>query len=146
MGSVSDIAQAVMDVVGTLPDVDYTSISDFTPAIQSQKVAALCVAFGQSSSGEPETMDPTMVTLTHRLRVEFWVKHVQGKAADTMQRGRDISTEAIAALMVNDGDGYELALGAFEETVDPVLVSHNQSSWLVATLTVPVRNVIAVGD
>lgn len=146
MGSVTDIAQAVIDVLLTHDDVEYGSVSDFAPAVQAQKIAVLAVPFGQSSTGEPETMDPTMVTLTHRLRIEFWCKHTQGKTADTSQRARDIATEAIALLMVNDGEGYELSTGPFEETIDPALVQFNQASWLVSTLTVPVRNVIAVGD
>ena len=146
MGSVTTIAQAVLAVLSTHSDIDYTSASDFLPAVQSQKVAALIVPFGQTSTAELDTVDGATMTLVHRLKVELWVKHTQGSAAVTAQRARDIATECMALLMVNDGDGYELDVSPFEEQVDPALVQYSQTSWLVSTLTVPVRNVIAVGD
>ena len=144
MGSVTDIAQAVVDVLLTHADVEYGSVSDFAPAVQAQKSPCWLSHLARVRRANRRQWTQTMVTLTHRLRIEFWCKHTQGKTADTSQRARDIATEAIALLMVNDGEGYEPSTGPFEETIDPALVQFNQASWLVSTLTVPVRNVIAV--
>ena len=114
--------------------------------MQTQQIAVLAVAFAQASTGEVEAMDAGEIVMTHRIRLEFWIKHTQGLAAATMQRGRDVATDAAVVILANDGTGYELTPGTFEEAVDPQMVQHNQAAWLVSVLTVPVRNVIAVGD
>ena len=95
MGSVTNIAQALVDVcVDYLSDVDYGSVSDFYPAVQTQKIAVIALPFAQASTSEPESFGTGELVMIHRLRLEFWVKHTQGTADATMQRARDVATEA----------------------------------------------------
>ncbi len=145
MGTVTDIAQALVDaVIAGVADVDYGSASEFLPAVQTSKVAVLAVPFAQSTTFDLETLDAGELVATHRIRLEFWTKHTQGAASVTMQRARDVATSAMAVLIANDGDDYELAAQPAEETVDPAMVQYSQASWLVSVLMVPVRNIITV--
>lgn len=118
-------------------DVDTVSSSDFTPAIGTAGIAALSPAFELETSVVWATM--TEYVMTHRIPIEFWVKH-DGKPAMTMQRARDIGAAAIEALVASDGTGYELELDVpVTFSVDPAMTTVNSVAWLVATMFVSVR-------
>ena len=145
MTAPSTIVDAMLLAINTdVADVDTVSSSDFAPAITTTKVAALSPAFELESSFTWDTMSATDIVVTHRIPIEFWVKH-DGKPAATMQRARDIGASALSALVDNDGTGYDLV---FEEpvsfSVDPGLTTVNSLSWLVATMFVSVRDAVSI--
>jgi hypothetical protein len=139
------IVNAILSAIDAgVADVDTTSSTDFTPAITTRSVAALSPAFELASSFEWDTLGVNEIVATHRIPIEFWIKH-DGKPAATMQRARDVGASALLALVDNDGTGYELA---FDDpvtfTVDPGLTTVNSLSWLVATMFVSVRDVVSI--
>lgn len=142
MATPTSIATAIAGVVDDLAIVDYASVSDFMPAVQTASVAALVVPFGQKSTGQiVPTMGNTYVEMVHIFPVEFWVKHAQGTVSTTTQRARDICALAIAELLGNDGAGYDLAPGEqFAESIDSTFIDVGGQPYLVATLEVPCRN------
>lgn len=144
MGSVTDIATALVGAITAgVADVDYGSITDLSPAITTQKVACLCLPFGQRSETVFTDMGGGEMVSTIRLRLEFWVKHASGTATQTMQRARDISHDAMVALIAADGTGYDLAPDAgFSEEVDQAPTAEGGATWLVATLIVPVMLIL----
>jgi len=141
----STLVDAMLAVLlADIADIDTVSSSDFTPAITTKYVAALSPAFELESSFAWESLDGGSIVMTHRIPIEFWVKH-DGKPAATMQRARDIGTSAMAALVDNDGTGYELSFDdPVSFTVDPGLTTLNSLSWLVATMFVSVRDVVSI--
>lgn len=145
MTAPSTLVDAMLAVIlADVADVDTVSASDFTPAITTAKVAALSPAFELESSFTWEALDGGEIVVTHRIPIEFWVKH-DGKPETTMQRARDIGAAALAALVDNDGTGYELAFdNPVSFTVDPGLTTVNSLSWLVATMFVSVRDVVSI--
>lgn len=145
MTATSTLVDAMLAVIlADVADVDTVSSADFTPAITTRSIAALSPAFELESSYTWETLGGGSIVVSHRIPIEFWVKH-DGKPAATMQRARDIGASAMSALIDNDGTGYELA---FDEpvsfTVDPGLTTVNSLSWLVATMFVSVRDVVSI--
>ncbi len=145
MTAPSTIVDAMLLAINTdVADVDTVSSSDFAPAITTTKVAALSPAFELESSFTWDTMSATDIVVTHRIPIEFWVKH-DGKPAATMQRARDIGASALSALVANDGTGYELVFSEpVSFAVDPGLTTVNSLSWLVATMFVSVRDTVSV--
>lgn len=145
MTAPSTLVDAMLAVIlADVADVDTVSASDFTPAITTAKVAALSPAFELESSFTWEALDGGEIVVTHRIPIEFWVKH-DGKPETTMQRARDIGAAALAALVDNAGTGYELAFdNPVSFTVDPGLTTVNSLSWLVATMFVSVRDVVSI--
>lgn len=145
MTAPTTIVNAILSAIDAgVADVDTTSSTDFTPAITTRSVAALSPAFELASSFEWDTLGINEIVATHRIPVEFWVKH-DGKPAATMQRARDVGASALSALVNNDGAGYELAFDSpVTFTVDPGLTTVNSLSWLVATMFVSVRDVVSI--
>jgi hypothetical protein len=145
MTATSTLVDAMLAVLlADIADIDTVSSADFTPAVTTRSIAALSPAFELESSFAWESLGGGEIVVTHRIPIEFWVKH-DGKPTATMQRARDIGASAMAALVDNDGTGYELA---FDEpvsfTVDPGLTTVNSLSWLVATMFVSVRDVVSI--
>jgi hypothetical protein len=141
------IVDALLLAINTgVADVDTVSSNDFAPAITTASVAALSPAFDLETVFAWESLSSIEITVTHRVPIEFWVKH-DGKPAQTMQRARNVGASAVTALVLSDGTGYTLA---FEEpvsfSVDPGLTTINSVSWLVATMVVTVRDVVSLGD
>lgn len=145
MTAPSTLVDALLAVIlADITDVDTVSSSDFTPAITTAKVAALSPAFELESSFTWESLGGGSIVVTHRIPIEFWVKH-DGKPAQTMQRARNIGASALSALVDKDGAGYELAFDSpVTFTVDPGLTTVNSLSWLVATMFVSVRDVVSI--
>ncbi len=145
MTAPSTIVDAMLAVIlADVSDVDTVSSSDFTPAITTTKVAALSPAFELESGFSWETLGATEIVVTHRIPIEFWIKH-DGKPAATMQRARDIGASALSALVDNDGTGYELVFSEpVSFSVDPGLTTVNSLSWLVATMFVSVRDAVSI--
>lgn len=140
MSSVTEIADAVRDVLAGLDWVTYASTVDFLPPAGQADVCALLVPFEQASTATADSLGDT-ITLMHRLTVEFWVQHRNGEAARTMRLGRDAGTLAITALLAHDGDGFTVAREyGFEERIEPQFVTHLNVPWLVVSLRVPVEN------
>mgnify|MGYP000962019636 CR=1 FL=1 len=145
MTAPSTIVDAMLAVIlADVSDVDTVSSSDFTPAITTTKVAALSPAFELESGFSWEVLGVTEIVVTHRIPIEFWIKH-DGKPAATMQRARDIGASALSALVDNDGTGYELVFSEpVSFSVDPGLTTVNSLSWLVATMFVSVRDAVSI--
>ena len=145
MATVTSIVTAIKAVIDTLADVDQSSISDFVPAIETEKVAALIVPFEQDSTAQFLDVGGTYLEMSHAIRCEFWVKHTNASAATTAQRARDIALSAITALMQSDGTGYDLdPEGEFTERVDEIFTVMNDVAFLVVALTIPIRNEVTL--
>ena len=146
MANVQSLAEAVAAVVSTIEGVDRCSVTDFTPALNTQAIAAMIVPMGQSSAGRiVSTLSNRYLEMTTTLPVEFWVKHAQGDPATTMRRARNVGTDAIAALLAADGTGYELAPDAeITESIESAFVEVSGQPYLVATVRIPIRNVVEV--
>ena len=140
MSTVTEIADAVRDVLAGLDWVTYASDVDFLPPVNQADVCALVLPFDQNSTATADSLGDT-ITLIHLLNVEFWVQHRSGEAARTLRIGRDAGTLAIAALLAQDGEGYTIAREyQFTERIEPQFVTHLNVPWLVASLRVPVGN------
>jgi len=141
------IVDALLLAINTgVADVDTVSSNDFTPAITTASVAALSPAFDLETTFTWESLSSLEITVTHRVPIEFWVKH-DGKPAQTMQRARNVGASAVTALVLSDGTGYTLAFDeAVSFAVDPGLVTINSVSWLVANMTVTVIETVTIGD
>lgn len=145
MATVTEIATAISTQLLTLSDVDYVSVSEFTPAISTEKIAAFVVPFEQETTGDFLALSGSALNARHRLRCEFWVKHTAGNATATAQRARDVSTLAMIVLMQNNGTGYQLDTSeSFTELIDDQFVTIDQTPFLVASLSVPVRNTLTL--
>lgn len=141
MATVQSIAQAIADVAATIDGVDQTSIDDYLPSIKTQSIACLVLPFGQTDTVTLSDFGPNTAAFTHRIKVEFWIKHVQGKAANTMQRAREIFRLAVIALINADGTGYTLSPDLrIEGNVEQGFLTVESMPYLVATLYVPVLN------
>ncbi len=131
------IASLLTTINTALTEVDAVSQSDFMPAITTTAVACLAVPFSYQVIGSFETLDGDL-RLVHRVQLEFWVKHVNGKSATTAQYAFDLGTKAMRALIDADGIGYELDYEAMEYTVESNPVTVNNMPWIVGSLAVGV--------
>jgi hypothetical protein len=144
MATVTEIAQAIADTLETLSWVDAAAIDTFYPAVEGVACVALVVPFEQEASSAPVDIMGSLHRVTMRIPVEFWIKHISGNQAETMQRGRDAGTLAMIGLLQNDGDGYNLSADiGFEERVDG-LVQHGNVNWLRVSLMVPIENEVSI--
>jgi hypothetical protein len=141
MATVTSITAAIVAVLESLDWIDMASADEFVPSVMTTTCSAFVVPFDQETHVLPDVLDGNVITLTHWLTVEFWVQHKQGAAAVTMQVARDAGAKAIAALINNDGSGYDLARDyAFEERIDSAPVTHMGVPWVIVQLRVPVEN------
>jgi hypothetical protein len=99
--TVTEIAQALLDTLGTLPDVDRASMAEYTPASASTKIALLVVPFEQGGLMQFSGVGRYATTQAHRLVCEFWVKVNTGDIPLAMQRGREIALQAMYLLAAN---------------------------------------------
>lgn len=118
-----------------LTEVDTVSQSEFMPSITTAAVACLAVPFSYQAIGNWETLGGDM-RIVHRVQLEFWVKHINGKAATTAEYAMNVGTKAMRALIDADGTGYELDYESMEYSVDANPVTVNNFPWVVGTLTV----------
>lgn len=138
MATVKSIAEAINTQLLALDDVDFVSTDDFSPVIDSATVAALTLPFSQESVAKKVGGFWIHV---HRIRTEFWVKHVQGSESSTMDYARDIGRKAINALVATDGTGYTLHLPSqFEYQVDQGMIQDTSLPWLVCVLVTTVQD------
>ncbi len=138
MGFVTEAATAIIGVIlDEVEDVDSGGVDDL-PAITTNSAAVLSLPFNQSSTLQILSFEPG-ATATVRLRFEIWIKHNEGAAAVTMQRGRDLGIQVAKVVIEHDGEGYALAEdGEITEAVDANPVVVGGAPWLVSTLTIPV--------
>lgn len=121
-----------------LTEVDYTSQSEYFPAIQTANTALLAMPFGTETRGEYFDVSGRM-KLEHRIPFEFWIKHVNGAAVTTTAAAFDLGCKAIRILQDHDDTDYSLAPGtAIEYSVDANPSVVNNLPWVVATLAVTV--------
>ena len=148
MATVTSIRDAISTQLLAIDDVDYASTDNFLPSIQTVKVAALTLAFDLETSSIVKSQISSAGTLifhVHRIRTEFWVKHVQGSESATMDYAVDIGRQAINQLVANDGTGYEIHIpSTFEFQVDQAMVQETAHPWLVCSLVTPVQDIECV--
>ena len=132
------VAGTLLSTINTaLTEVDVVSQSEFMPSITTNGVACLAVPLGYQAIGTWETLGGTL-RIVHRIQLEFWVKHVNGKAATTAEYAMNVGTKAMRALIDGDGTGYELDYESMEYAVDANPVTVNNLPWIVGNLTVGV--------
>jgi len=141
MATVTSIAAALAStLLAGLTEVDTASTSSFYPALNTASVGLVVSPFGQETTYSAQTFGGSALAV-HRIPLEFWVRHTQGDEAATMQRARDVATQAVAVLLANDGAGYELARDVgIEERVDQTVTQVANAPWVVVALIVPVEN------
>ena len=142
MATVDSIVDGLAAAVANVSTVDQVSTDTFTPAISTQSIAAMIVPFGQSAGGDVHfTLGGGTAEIVHSIPIEFWVKHVPGAEATTMQRARNVPQLAIAQLLASDGTGYDLAPeGEFTVTTESTFIEIGGQAYLTVTLTVPCRD------
>ena len=141
MATVTSIVTGLQTALNTLSDVDQSSISDFLPPVKTQCVALCIVPLGQETEAEFEDLSGSTLVFSHRIPCEFWVKHDAGDVATTQQRAREIIHDAIKVLAQNDGTNYTLDFEfTFESQVSDQFIDVGNSTYLLATLIVPVRD------
>ena len=122
-----------------LSEVDYTSQTEYYPAIATANTALLAMPFGAQTTGRYMSR-PTRMVLNHRIPFRLWIKHIQGAPATTMAAAFDLGGKAIRVLQDHDNTDFLLTPGAdIEYTVDANLTEVHDLPWIVATLRVPVQ-------
>jgi hypothetical protein len=122
-----------------LSEVDYTSQTEYFPAIQTGNTALLAMPFGTTTTVRYLNR-PSRMVLAHRIPFRFWIKHVQGAPAATMAAAFDLGIKAVRVLQDHDNTDFLLTPGVeIEYVVDANLTEVHDLPWLVATLRVPVQ-------
>lgn len=147
MATVTSIATALKTQLTTLSYVDQSSITQFLPAIETQKVALIIPPYGQRDAGTYLTM--TKMEMIHRIRCEFWVRLIpdsDGSAGTVFGYAREIPVDAMQVLMNNDGTNYDLAEDELieSETVDTPIDVEGSGTFAVVIVTVPCRNEVDI--
>lgn len=149
MTTPTDILDGIVATLTSSVDMlDCASIDNYLPAIRSDKVGLIAVGTGHETEITAATM--TLVQYAHRMRLQLWVKLVQGGEAAANDTARDIGYLCMRSLIEHDGDGYALALedgrGAIMSyEVDQQVVSAGGQAYIIGTLTVPVWQIEEVG-
>lgn len=141
MASTATIVTGIKTALATLSDVDQSSIDSFLPAVTTAKAALIMAPFGQRESFSFADLGAATVRGVQRIPAQVWVKHINGKEADTATRARGIGLAAAKALMAADGDSYTL------DTDEPITVETEEfmvevgnAAYLVVRLSIPVLN------
>ena len=150
MSTVTQICDALITRLKTLPGVDQSSRDVYLPAIESQYISLIIPPLGQQTQVWTQTARRTPLFQSHRIRCEFWVKLDSGDIPGTLQRAREIGLLAIRSLL------DEPTLGGVVQNVGHFGPGSNQMSiecdvaetpvvaakvpYLVATVIVPLTD------
>lgn len=149
MAEVTDVASALKTILDTLSDVDYSSLSEYTPAIKTQEVALLIVPFEQNGVMAYAGTGKYSLVHAHRLVCEFWVKVDTGSTATAITLARDICLKALRLIAANptlDGTVTQVGssllgnaglLGQYD--ILPRYEERGQVPYIIARLFVPVE-------
>ncbi len=120
MATVASICSAIRTALLTVTSLEYVSVSDFRPTVQTSKAAAMLVPFAQEEIAERDSFNGTEIVVMHRIPVELWTRHKPGDHATTMALGHELPLDAIKAIYKYDGQGYTLAPGrTIDAMTDP---------------------------
>lgn len=149
MAEITDVVTELKSILSALPDVDHSSLDEYTPAIKTQKVALLIVPFEQSGAMAYGSTGKYSLVHAHRLVCEFWIKVDTGHIDVAMQRGRDICLQALRLIAANPTlNGSVLQVGSSltgeqgmvgRYDVLPRYEERNQIPYVIARLHVPVE-------
>jgi len=149
MTSVTDVATQLKAILAVLADVDESSLSSYTPAIKTQKIALLIVPFEQSGMMSYAGTGKHSLVHAHRISCEFWVKVDTGNVAAAVERGRDICLQAMRLIAANPTlNGSVLQVGSSllgnqgrigEYNILPRYEERGQIPYIIARLFVPVE-------
>lgn len=118
MATVATICAGIRTSLLTVPALEYVSVTDFRPTVQTSRAAAMIVPFSQEDVVDRDSFDGTEVVAIHRLAVELWTRHLPGDHATTMALAHELPLDAIKAIYKYDvTNGYTLAPG---RTIDAV--------------------------
>ena len=132
------VAALLAHFAADLVEVDYTSQTEYFPAILTSNTALLAMPLGAQTTGSYLNR-PSKMVLRHRVPLRFWIKHVQGNQAVTMAAAFNLGSKAIRVLQDYDNTDYLLTPGAdIEYTVDNSLTEVHELPWVTATLRIPV--------
>lgn len=102
MADITDVVVQLKTILSVLPDVDQSSMSDYVPAIETQKAALLIVPFEQSGAmGYASLNGGSSLVHAHRISCEFWVKVDKGNVDAAIKRGRDLCLQALRLIAAN---------------------------------------------
>lgn len=149
MTEVTDVATELVSILSALADVDQTSLDNYVPAVETQKVALLVVPFQQSGAMAYAGVGKNSYVHAHRIPCEFWVKVNTGNVAAAVQRGRDICLQALRLIAANPTlNGSVMQVGSSllgdqgmlgQYTINPRYEERGQIPYITATLFVPVE-------
>lgn len=150
MSTVTQICDALIARLRTLPDVDQYSRDVYLPLIDSQRICLIIPPLGQQTQVWTQTARRAPLFQSHRIRCEFWCKLDSGKVPEVLSRAREIGLLAIRSLL------SEPTLGGVVQSVGHFGPGSNQMSiecdvaetpvvaskvpYLVATVIVPVTD------
>jgi hypothetical protein len=157
MTTLTDVASALKTLLVTgLSDVDYSSITEYSPPLRTQKIALLIVPFGQSGMMQYGMLGRESYIHAHRLPVQFWVKGDLSRVDTGIQRARDIVLSALRVIAADPSiGGTVLQLGSSllgnlgeigRYDIQPLFNERDQIPYIVATLYVPfeIREIAAI--
>lgn len=149
MADITDVATQLGVILSALPDVDTSSINNYVPLRDTEKIALLIVPFEQSGVMEFGTTGATSRAHAHRIVCEFWIKVKPKSEHVAMQRGRDICLQGMRLIALNptlNGSvlhvgssllGEQGRIGRYD--VLPRYEERAQIPYVVARLFVPVE-------
>ena len=147
MSTITQIVTQIQAILDPLPDIDYSSISEYLPAAKTRRVALIIPPLGMS--GTVDAPVGIRTKLVHRIPCEFWVVVHNGDLAASMNRGREICLQSAAELQATERVGSALNgtvtyLGegegstSFEWAVEDNIINIGNASYIRALLRVTV--------
>lgn len=136
------LANVIATLKANLPILDAISTVSYLPMVSATKVGLVGVATG----GETEVVHVTFsgTEYRHRLRLQLWIKLVQGQEVTANTIARDIGYQCMQVLIANDTTGgYELPPSEGNDAVmsydvDRQVYSEGGQGYMLGTLTVSV--------
>lgn len=149
MADISDIVAELRTLFATLPDIDQSSFSHYSPMMDTRKIALLIVPFEQDGAMGYAGLGKHSFVHAHRIPCEFWVKVENSNTGVAMERGRDICLQAMRLLADNPtlngtiqqiGSAYNGTQGSLGQyNVLPRMEERGTIAYIVARLFVPIE-------
>lgn len=105
MSSVTIIAQALEIRLATLSGVDQSSVSTYTPPVETKNIALIIPPLGLESRLDRMAGRGSPLMQSHRIQCEFWVRVDKADLAMTMERSREIGLAAMRLLIQDQSLG-----------------------------------------
>jgi len=127
LATMAAIYGGLKTVLSAVSGVDQSATDSYLPSVQTVDTALIITPFGKESRFGINTFGDTAATWqAHRIRCEFWTKHM-GLDSSTMTRAWDIGSAAVVALYASptlggviDSIGFWDGSQSFDYQIDAV--------------------------